>query len=566
MEKKRSGIQVIAGLIGMVRPLILYMILAVIMGCIGNLCAIFLTVLGGYGILERIGLMKGNFSVIVIVLLIIAVLRGILRYSEQACNHFIAFKLLARIRHKVFEKLRQLAPAKLEEKDKGNLISILTSDIELLEVFYAHTISPVCIAVFTSAVMIIFIGTKHILFGVTAFFSYLIVGVVIPLVNGHFGRERGSLYRKEFGELNTVVLDNLRGMSEILQYGQKKQRLKQMEEKTAQLEQTQEKLKQLENRQKIITDGVILFADAITVVTAFLLKQQTEITFADAILGIIAIMSSFGPVAALASLSNNLNQTLASGNRVLNLLEEQPKVKEITEGNSFLSGDIICDNISFTYKKELPNQSKKYQENQINSKFILENFSAVFKQRQITGILGQSGCGKSTLLKLMMRFFVPNQGSIAYHGISVEELNTSSMRNHIAYVTQDTFLFHDTIANNLRIANENATEEEIKRAAERASINTFIEQLEHGYDTMISELGDSLSGGEKQRLGIARAFLMGADVILLDEPTSNLDSLNESTVLKTLKENSDEKTIILVSHRKSTMNIAKDIIEMNLSD
>ena len=548
-KKRRSGLVVMAGLIGMIQPLLGYMFLAIIMGCIGNLMATFITVFGGYGFLSVFGVSEGiNLKVIFIWLIVFALLRGVLRYAEQACNHFIAFKLLARIRHQVFASLRRLAPAKLDGSEKGNLISIITSDIELLEVFYAHTISPIAIAVITSVFMVCFLGNIHMAYGVLGFVFYAIVGVIIPLINGKLGGEKGQQYRNSFGELNTCVLDNLYGLEEIIEYGQQDVRQQNLQERTNRLEGITSKLKKDENSQRVITDGVILFAGIAMAILGANLVNAGVVTGADAILAVIAMTSSFGPTAALSALSNNLHHTLASGNRVLDILEEAPIVEDVTDGVSEVGGDINCQNVTFSYKdSELG---------------VLKNFSATFAENKIHGILGKSGCGKSTLLKLLMRFYETEGGEITYGEDNVNKINTSSLRNNISYVTQETFLFSDTIANNIRVAKEDATMEEIIEAAKKASIHDFIMSTPEGYGTKLAELGDSVSGGEKQRIGIARAFLHDSKMIFLDEPTSNIDSLNEGMILRSLDQEKKNKTIILVSHRKSTMGIADHVIAM----
>ncbi len=548
MDKKRNGFQVMLGLIGMIKPMLRIMLLAIIMGCIGNFMAISITILGGYGLMGVAGLYD-NMAVgtILVLAVVLGVMRGPLRYAEQACNHYIAFKLLARIRHMVFKALRKLAPAKLEGEKKGNLVSIITSDIELLEVFYAHTISPIMIAFIVSLLMSIFIGMKSAVLGIIAAVFYVIVGVVIPIINSKLGQATGQEYRKEFGELNTTVLDNLYGLEEILQYQQNDNRLNDMKKKTESLEKLNESLKKSESKQKIITDIVILSAGLVMLGLAYMLESKGAITTTDVVISVIAMMSSFGPTAALSALSNNLHHTLASGNRVLNLLEEEPITDEIVNGQDFVKSDIKCENITFAY----PNSDK----------VILSDFSHTFKENAIHGILGKSGCGKSTLLKLLMRFFTIDKGSIEYGNKNVNDIKTSSLRSNIAYVTQETFLFQDTIENNIKVAKENATREEVQQACKKASIHNFIESLPNGYDTMLAELGDSISGGERQRIGLARAFLHNGNIILLDEPTSNIDSLNESVILNSIKNESEGKTIILVSHRQSTMGIAEEVLE-----
>ena len=547
-NKRRNGIQVMLGLIGLIKPMLGIMILAIIMGCIGNLMAISITILGCMGLMEVAGIYKGiALSTILILTVVLGIMRGPLRYAEQACNHYIAFKLLARIRHKVFASLRRLAPAKLEGEKKGNLISIITSDIELLEVFYAHTISPVMIAFIVSLIMSIFIGLKNVFLGMTAAFFYILVGVIIPVINSRLGQDTGLNYRKDFGELNTNVLDNLYGLEEILQYQQSADRLRVMNDKTDQLEKLNKKLKKSENIQRVITDIVILSAGLVMLATAYHFEKTGHITVADMVISVIAMMSSFGPAAALSALSNNLHHTLASGNRVLNLLEEEPVTEEILRGEAFCDSDINCEDITFAYSE--------------SQRIILDKFSHSFEKNKIHGILGKSGCGKSTLLKLLMRFFAVDSGSISYGNLNVNSIKTSSLRDNIAYVTQETFLFQDTIGNNIKVAKENATRQEVEEAAKKASIHDFIMSLPKGYDTMLAELGDSISGGERQRIGLARAFLHNGNIILLDEPTSNIDSLNESVILNSIKKESDGKTIILVSHRKSTMGIADEVVQ-----
>ena len=541
-KRTRSGFGVMMGLIGMIRPMLGIMCLAILMGCVGNLMASFITILGGYGFLSVLGLIDGvNLTVIFVLLILFALLRGILRYAEQASNHYIAFKLLARIRHKVFAALRKLAPAKLDGSEKGNLISIITSDIELLEVFYAHTISPIVIAVITSLFMVIFLGRIHPIFGAVGLIYYLIVGALIPIMNGKRGSSTGQEYRNSFGELNTCVLDNLYGLEEILQFGQQETRQKEQNKRTEKLHETSQTLKDHETIQKIVTDGVILSAGVVMAILGAVLLEDQAVKSWEVIIAVITIMSSFGPTAALSTLSNNLHHTLAAGNRVLDLLEEEPVV---AAGAEECQGDIVCDHVTFAYE---------------NEEKILDNFSGTFSENKIHGILGKSGCGKSTLLKLLMRFYETDQGTISYGKEEINRINTKELRNNISYVTQETFLFQDTIANNIKIAREDASMEEVIEAAKKASIHDFIMSTPEGYDTKLAELGDSVSGGEKQRIGIARAFLHNSKYIFLDEPTSNIDSLNEGMILRSLDQEKKDKTIILVSHRKSTMGIADEV-------
>ena len=566
--KRRSALQIMESLIGLVKPLLHIMLAAIILGTLGYLCAIFLTILAGqvivHGLLtgvagmivpvDNMWLVFTPVKTIITVMIVIAVLRGILHYVEQYCNHFIAFKLLAIIRHKVFAALRKLCPAKLEGRDKGNLISIITTDIELLEVFYAHTISPIAIATLTSIIMVIFIGRYHWLAGVLALAAYLIVGVAIPMWNGKRGSQKGMEFRTNFGELNSFVLDSLRGLDETIQYGQGEKRKEQMSERSKNLAGMQESLSKMEGSQRSFTNMVILLASFGMLALTIWLYAKGEVGFEGILTCTIAMMGSFGPVVALSSLSNNLNQTLASGERVLSLLEETPLVEEIpgdveTSGAESMEYEFTgaeAENVTFAYGEEV----------------ILDNYSLKLQPGKITGIHGASGSGKSTLLKLLMRFWDVQDGSISVDGTNVRKIPTRHLRDMESYVTQETHLFHDSIANNIEIAKPGASREEIMEAAKKASIHDFIMTLPKEYDTEVGELGDTLSGGEKQRIGIARAFLHECPLILLDEPTSNLDSLNEGIILKSLKESARKKTVVLVSHRVSTMNVADVVYEM----
>lgn len=596
MKKRRRAISIMGSLIGLVKPLLHIMLAAIILGTAGYLCAIFLTILAGQVIVH--GLIAGgagSVKTIITVMLIIAVLRGILHYAEQYCNHFIAFKLLAIIRHKVFAALRKLCPAKLEGRDKGNLISIITTDIELLEVFYAHTISPIAIATLTSLVMVVFIGRYHWLAGILALIAYLIVGVVIPMWNGKCGSQMGMEFRTNFGELNSFVLDSLRGLDETIQYNQGEKRKEQMSERSRSLAGIQEKLSKMEGAQRSFTNLVILLASFGMLALTVWLYGKEEIGFEGILTCTIAMMGSFGPVVALSSLSNNLNQTLASGERVLSLLEETPMVEEISgnvdirtdSDNEISNTSIVSENTDNDIRNQNNGPEKeKYilrviltgrAKNSVNAfsgaeaqhvtfayenETILDDYSLKLEPGKITGIHGASGSGKSTLLKLLMRFWDVNEGSVSVDGEDVRKIPTRHLRDMESYVTQETHLFHDSIANNIAVGSPGASREAIIEAAKKASIHDFIMKLPKGYDTEVGELGDTLSGGEKQRIGIARAFLHDSPLILMDEPTSNLDSLNEGIILKSLREASEKKTVMLVSHRKSTMNIVDTVFEM----
>ncbi len=590
--KRRSGFTVMARLVGLVKPLTGYMILAVLMGFIGHLCAAFITILGGYAVLNALGFSTTvSVKTVFICVLLFALLRAVLRYAEQGCNHFIAFKLLAMIRDKVFQALRKLCPAKLEGRDKGDLISLITSDIELLEVFYAHTISPVAIAFLFTVVMSLFIGAFHPALGLLALLAYLSVGIIIPLVTSRLsgtgaargesstgtvetegvrksqpaatvetegvrkGQAAGSAagnaameFRVRSGELSSFVLDSLRGLSETIQYGQGEARLAEMNVRTDALSGDEKRMKRISGRNMAATNTVILFFDLCMLFAGAMLYQRGRVDFSGVLIPSIAMFASFGPVIALANLGSTLQSTFAAGNRVLDILDEKPVTEEITDGiaidgKNAAFGGARAEKVRFSYGNEV----------------ILEDLSLVFRPGRITGVMGRSGSGKSTLLKLLMRFWKTDSGKISISCREIDSINTASLRNCESFVTQETHLFHDSIRNNLRIAKLDATEEEIEAACRKASVHDFIMTLPQGYDTPVGELGDTLSGGERQRLGLARAFLHDAPFLLLDEPTSNLDSLNEGVILKSLCEEGEDRTVVLVSHRQSTMRIADTV-------
>lgn len=533
---KRSNFTVMKRLLAMMTPMMGTVILAVILGVLGNLCAIFIPVLGAYA------LTGSTLKSICIALPVLAISRGILHYAEQNRNHYLAFKILALIRDKVFGALRTLAPAKLEGRDKGDLIAILTADIELLEVFYAHTISPICIATIVTIIMTVLIGSFHPLLGAIAFCSYCIIGIVVPVIGAKSSRSFGEGFRKVFGELDAFVLDSLRGIRESMQYNAGAKRLSEIYEKTDTLAVQEKKLKGAGGTSSAVTSGVILLLDIAMLFTAAMLYADGAVGFDGLVISVVALMSSFGPAIALANLGTGLQNTFAAGNRVLDILDETPVVREITAGKDITFSGAACENVNFSYGSEP----------------ILKDFSLNIPQNKIVGIVGKSGSGKSTLLKLLMRFWDIDSGNIRISDEEIADINTASLRNAESFVTQETQLFHDSIERNLLIANPSATHEQVVEACKKASVHDFIMTLPKGYDTEVGELGETLSGGERQRIGIARAFLHDAPLLMLDEPTSNLDSLNEAVILKSIRDYCKDKTVVLVSHRRSTMSIANE--------
>lgn len=542
--RKDSNLKIMARMSLEVKPLFGYMILAVFLGVTGFLCAIFIPYFSAL-LISHIAIKAPDFpvSVFFVMMVILAILRGVLHYGEQACNHYIAFKLLAIIRDKVFKVLRKLCPAKLESKDKGNLIFLITSDIEALEVFYAHTISPILIAIFTSAILLYMFVGMHILFFLIALAAYIFCGIIIPYIITRIGRNNGTASREDFGELSSYTLESLRGMQEVLQYNIGNERLQTMHKKSLALNDKQKQLKNYEGISSSLGNIAVTGFSLLMFLTGCYLYLDGAVSFTTVFMSTVLMLSSFGPVLALTNLSNNLLVTMASARRVLNLLDEEELVKEVSGCETAQFGDIRVTDVDFAYEDE----------------DILKSFSAVFEKGKITGILGKSGSGKSTLLKLIMRFWNIQKGSITIDETTIEQINTTDLRSFESFVTQDTVLFHDSIMNNIRVAKLDASIQEIEEACKKASIHEFIMSLPKEYATPVAELGDSLSGGEKQRIGIARAFLHDSPCILLDEPTSNLDALNEAVVLKSIREQKD-KTVLLVSHRPSTMKIADKVI------
>ncbi|HHF5843267.1 thiol reductant ABC exporter subunit CydC [Haemophilus influenzae] len=543
---RKNGFVVMGHLLKLVTPLAHIMAFTITMGTLGFLAAIFIMVLGAMGLVNLLNFDTHlSFSGILTALIVLAVARGVLRYLEQMSGHYIAFKLLALLRDKVFSSLRRLAFVKLQDKQAGQLVSLVTNDIELLEVFYAHTIAPIMIAFFTSAILLLVFAQLSSWFVVVALAAYLTVGVILPIITTKLAREDGRRYRELVGEMNDFFLDSVRGMKEIQLFGYAKQRLDEIQQRSQKIDTAFERIKDQEAKVRVYTEVAVSVFNIIMLFTGLILFSLDKIDFAAFLIGVILLMSSYGPVIALSNLSSNLLQTLASGERVLSLLAEEPELKDVESAVDLKEVSCIdVENVNFAYGEEQ----------------ILSDVSLSVKKGEILGIHGRSGSGKSTLLKLLMRFYDPKSGSIKINGETLPNINTCSLRDNMAYITQQTYIFNETIEENIRLARRDATLEEIMEAAKKASIHDFILSLPQGYQTKMTELGGNLSDGEKQRIGIARAFLHNAPIILLDEPTSNLDSLNEAMILKSLLNVKAEKLIILVSHRQSTMAICDQVI------
>lgn len=539
MNRKRSGLSIAKELILLVKQMLPIMCVAILLGVLGFVASIGISFLASSAVVALTNDMSSSITVFLTLMIVFGVLRGVLRYGEQACNHYIAFKLLADIRDRVYKKLRQLAPAKLDGKDKGDLIAMITSDVELLEVFYAHTISPIAIAIIVSLIMVIYLFTIHPALALFALLAYIIVGYLLPNITSAKGKTAGMEQRGVFSSLNSFVLEFLHGLPEVLQFKLGKDKMTVLDEKTIASEHAQKELKKTEGSSRALTDTTIMVCITLFIILISYFVSHDAVDKGAAFVAIITFASSFGPVTALSNLANNLIITFASGERVLDLLEEEPLIEDVVDGVNETIESISCKKIDFSYDGEL----------------ILEGFSRNFKKGEIIGVKGKSGAGKSTLLKLLMRFYDTQDGDILYNEHNIKEWDSYALRERIAYFSQTTYLFQMSILENLKLAAPDASIDEIKDACRKANINDFIESLDQGYDTMVNDMAENFSGGERQRLGLARVFLQDADIVLLDEPTSNLDSLNEAMILTSIKENLQDKIVLLVSHRDSTLKI-----------
>lgn len=552
---RRSAPSIMWRMMGLVRPLAGWLVLAVALGSIGMLTAAFVPAFGAFGLMAALGHNALGLGLVASCAACAAcgITRGPLHYGEQLCNHYIAFRLLAHIRDLVFGALRQLAPAKLEGRGKGELVSLVTSDIELLEVFYAHTISPIAIALVCTAVFEGFLLAVSPELAGIALVAYAVLGVLLPLVSAKACGTTGRQSREGAGKLGAFVLDSLRGASETIQFAGGADRSRALGELTEQVGAVDARLKRRQAASEAAADALILVANLVMLGRALQLVAAGTIDFAAAFVAVFTFVSSFGSVMAVSRLGASLQETLASGARVLDLLDEQPQCAEVTDGQNVEFAGAAAEHVSFSYVGGAGADDAGQPADETAASLILDDVTCTFAPGTMTCIMGRSGSGKSTLLKLLMRFWDPTAGTITVSGVDARRINTASLRGHEAYMTQDTHLFCGTVRENLLVARADATDAELLNACQSASLIALIERLPQGLDTPVAELGDSLSGGERQRIGLARIFLNDAPFILLDEPTSALDALNEAAVMQAVDELKRRgKTIVLVSHRAST--------------
>ncbi len=547
---RRSGAKIMASLILLLGSLAYIMVLAVINGSLGFVCAMGVTLLGAVGIAKAMGeVIALSYGWIIGLAIGCGVLRGMLRYLEQYGNHYIAFRLLAVLRDRIFGALRTLCPAKLESKQKGSIIAMITSDIETLEVFYAHTISPICIAVIVSLAVFIFVGViSHWYLALVALLGYVLVGIIVPLISSAVLKESGVRYRAEFAGFNAYFLDSIKGIKDIVLNNAGESRKAEVNRRSDILLAETKKMKSGITKSSAATELTVSLIILAALAVGVLLVSNDMLSIGRMVIGVTAVFGSFGPVIAISALPGNLTQTFASGDRVLDLLSEKPAVEPVRNGESFSFDSLAVSELSFSYDGETQ---------------VLSDICMHAEKGEIIGIVGESGCGKSTFLKLLLRFWQKNRGEIAYNGTDIDRIAEESLLDNVTMVSQVTYLFDETIEDNLRIAKPEATQDELESACKMASVHDFIMSLPDGYKTRVGALGDNLSAGEKQRLGLARAFLRGSDLILLDEPTSNVDSINEGIILKALKQQKQRKSIILVSHRESTMAVADRVYRVD---
>lgn len=540
--KEVKNTQVINWLLSFVKPLSLKMSGAVLLGIISNLSVIGITFLG---LKEMFAILSGNTNSVMKtfwLLILCGVIRGIARYMEQYLNHDIAFSLLANVRSSIFKVLRKLGPAKLSGKNSGDMITAITTDVEALEVFFAHTISPVFIAIGTSLVLVSYLLTNHLYLGLILLLGHLFVGVFVPVISYKQHEKTGSVYKETFVSLNQQVIENVDSIRDINQFSLEEEKLASLHEAGEKLNQEyQKKLKQSSKIQILSEFGVIG-----TTILIILVGTQLDLSVSQQVTTSIITLSSFGSVLALSGLGNALLSTFASGKRLFALVNEEPNVvfnsDKQQHKNEF--NDLVIENLSFSY----------------DEKQILDNLNINLEKGVTLGIGGESGKGKSTLLKLLMRYFDPNQGRILFDKTNLKDYSETELHSLESVMEQKTFIFADTIKNNISLKNETISQEDIEKAAEAASLSEWIESLPDKYETKIGGQNRGVSDGEKQRIGLARVFLHDAPLLLLDEPTSSLDYLNEQKILHTIKHISEGKTTIVVSHRESTLNIADKVM------
>ncbi len=573
--------------VGPLRPT---MIAACAFGTLGHLAATFLPVFGVIALFATLeepvrGVsMTAGFAAMAVC----AVIRGLMRYAEQYMNHNVAFKLLALFRSKAFAAMRRLAPAKLDGRGKGDLIALITTDVELLEIFFAHTISPVVIAIVTTVAFAVALAFLNPWFVPLLIVMHLLVGVALPRLFATGVRYLGPNIRRDAASLDDAMLDDMRGLDEIIRFGAGERRLGAILERSRELWHQRVKLSLNNGRFGGIGGVMVVLATALAGALALVLAWYGLAAVGgvgELFAAVVLIASSFGPTLALSALPASLTQTFASARRLFALMDEVPAVEETGTLTPAYSG-MALDHVSFAYPDQMaghgsnPNADLDQDANGTTRHAAADHAAGVFTDLSleipvhgILGVQGPSGRGKSTMLKLLMRYWDPQAGLVTMSGEDLRTVDAHHRRRVQTMLAQETYLFDGTIRENLRLANQEADDEMMRGALAKASALQLVESLPDGLDTQVGELGGRLSEGERQRIGLARVFLRHADLVLLDEPTSRLDAFNEAVILQSINELASEPrrgdgagdqgvAIVLVSHRDSTMRVADSIVHV----
>ncbi|WP_050616130.1 amino acid ABC transporter ATP-binding/permease protein [Bacillus testis] len=535
-------------LLTLLRPLLPHMALTVLLGTLGYLSITGISVVGGMAVIQ--GAEAGHYGsmrFLLEIIIVSGIARAVFRLSEQYCTHYIAFRLLAIIRDRIFTVIRSLGPQQLKDFRKGEFMNIVTKDVEMLEVFYAHTVAPVCIGLLTTVVYVSAFSFLHPLYGAAALASYVFISYLVPMAVYRYGREAAETYRSRYGQVSDFLMDSLKGIKELVVFGQKKKTIERIEQFSAQLNDTSKRLKEHEGLLKALTDCTLYVAVFSNIAISLLLVNRQSISAAEALLSILLLFSSFGPSLALSHLSASLVHTFASAKRVLTLMDLE--IAEKPEGSEPIGAidTIECAGLSFGYRgKEL----------------LYEDIHMKWERGRIIGIKGKNGTGKSTLISLMLREMPALSGEILFNGRPASVYSAESLREQFSTVDASTFVFSDTLRRNLTMFKQHYTDQEIMAACSKAGLTSFVESMPEGLDSYVQEYAANISSGQLQRIAMARLFLRNTPVYILDEPTSNLDSLNERYILQKIKENSNGKIVVIISHNDAVLKMADRVYQI----
>lgn len=535
-------------LVSLLKPLLPLMLLTIALGTLGYLAITAISFAGGMGVLQIAGIREyGSLKLLIYAILLAGVLRAVFRLSEQYCTHYIAFRLLAIIREKVFKQLRLLTENQLKEIRKGELMNIVTKDVELLEVFYAHTIAPVFIWIATMLVYGAMLYSLHPLYALIGVISYWVIGYLIPVAVYRFGQRSAEVYRTKQGMLSSFLMDSLKGIKEIIIFGKKNHTLHSIDTYSHELNGTTKNLKRHEGLLKALTDTMIYLTVFVQLFTSVYFITEREADMGAVLLAMLVLFSSFGPSLALSQLSASLVHTSASAKRVLRLLNLKPDI--LYSGRKKLDQveTIRFEDVKFGYE---------------NGRELYRHVNLTFHKGEITAIRGANGTGKSTLISLLLQNLRPLEGNVYINDEPAMCYSHESLRQNIGLVTASTTVFTDTLRNNLTLYQKGYTDEQIKQACFKAGLSEYVESLPKGLDTFMEEYAANMSSGQVQRIALARMFLKDSPIFILDEPTSNLDALNEKAVLATIKRHAADKVVLLISHNEDVLELADQVYKI----